>query len=343
MRSTIMRRRLLFSKLLCLAIIVIICGFVNFNGTTATKRNNLLPYDHTNPIMYDNDYANDEVDWYLMATASLGAIKYQGITTTSAVAPFVPGLAINTFKKCVSDRTRIVEIGRRSGFRHIPEAVAGPIGNLEEPASGKIEDTKPLNSPGTQAVLEAARKATSSKPLVICMGGPLTIAVDAYLLDQSIADKMVLAWTGGRYDSMSDYNGWVDPWAAYIALSRLRLVQFPVDPLLFPGVSKSWIRENFPDNEAKQFLVPLKLDVVNGDDRDGDGMPAVSVTTPGYVTAVKHVSFAGWKIYNGHKLPGIKDDPGGRAIVVIKANSELARSAYKKVFLNPAAWNNKSK
>lgn len=343
MRSTSIQRLPLFSKIFCLTVAAVMCGWVNFNGIAVTKKNNLLPYGPANPVMYDNDYTNDEVDWYLMAAASLGEINYRGITTTSAVAPFVPGLSINTFKKCISDRTRIVERGRRCGFRHIPEPLAGPIGNLEEPASGKIEDTKPLNSPGTQAILMEARKASASKPLVICMGGPLTVAVDAYLLDHSIADKMVLAWTGGHYNDMSDYNGWVDPWAAYIALSKLRLVQFPVDPPLFPGVSKSWIRDNFPDNEAKQFLVPLKLDVVNGDNLDGDGMPAVSVTTPGYVTAVKHVSFAGWKIYNGHKLPEIKDDPAGKALVVTKVNSELARSAYKKVFFNPEVWNTKSK
>ena len=173
------------------------------------------------------------------------------------------------------------------------------------------------------------------------MGGPLTVAVDAYLLDHSIADKMVIAWTGGRYDSMKDYNGWVDPWAAYIALSRLRLIQLPVDPPLFPGVSKKWIKENFPDNPARNFLVPLQLDVINGDDLDGDGMPAVSVTTHGYVEDAKHVSFAGWETYNDHQLPIFKDDPKGKTLVVTKVNSVLARDAYKKVFLNSAIWANK--
>src|SRR3990172_614751 len=31
-----------------------------------------LPYDRTCPVIYDNDYANDYVDWYLMALASVG-------------------------------------------------------------------------------------------------------------------------------------------------------------------------------------------------------------------------------------------------------------------------------
>src|ERR1700754_1880327 len=173
------QRLSVFSKLFCYAIAAAGCTFLSFAAASTKKYNNLLPYDNNNTVIYDNDYANDEVDWYLMAVASLGEIKYKGITTTSAVSPFVPGLVIDTFKKCISDRTRIVSIGQRCGFRHIPEPLAGPTGNLEEPQSGKIEDTKPINSAGTKAILLTARKATASKPLVICMGGPLTIAVDA--------------------------------------------------------------------------------------------------------------------------------------------------------------------
>ena len=95
-----------------------------------------LPYDHTNPVIYDNDYANDEVDWYLMAAASLKNINYKGITTSSAVAPFVPGLVLDTFKKCITNRTRIVQLGRQSGFNFIPDPVQGVIGNLVPPVSG---------------------------------------------------------------------------------------------------------------------------------------------------------------------------------------------------------------
>jgi hypothetical protein len=334
------RRLSVFNKLLGCAIVMVVCSFVESYQLEQSNKptQGILPYNNTNPVIYDNDYANDEADWYLMAIASLGEIKYKGITTTSSIAPFNAGLTEAVFKKCISDRTKIVQIGRRSGFRNIPDPVAGPIGYLAEPKSGEIDDTKALGSPGTLAILAEARKATASKPLVICMGGPLTIAVDAYLLDHSIADKMILSWTGGRYNSMDDYNGWVDPWAAYIALKRLRLIQFPVDPPLFPGVSKTWIRENFPDNEAKKYMIPLKLDVVNGGDLDGDGMPAVSVMVPGYVKAIKHVSFSGWKMTNGHKLPTIKDDPNGRAIVITKVNSELAKAAYKTAFLNRLAW-----
>ena len=38
-----------------------------------------LPYDNSNPVIYDNDWTNDYVDWYLMALASAGDIQYVGI------------------------------------------------------------------------------------------------------------------------------------------------------------------------------------------------------------------------------------------------------------------------
>ena len=49
---------------------------------------NVLPYDNTNPVLYDNDWTNDYVDWYLMALASAGDINYVGISTSSSIPPY---------------------------------------------------------------------------------------------------------------------------------------------------------------------------------------------------------------------------------------------------------------
>jgi len=299
----------------------------------------VLPYDRTNPVMYDNDYANDYVDWYLMAVASAGDIQYRGISTSSSVAPFNKHLPPEYFDGCVKARTNIVRIGGRCGFRHVPDPIAGPLGYLVKPASGKIEDTRPLDSPGSRAILAEARKATAAKPLVVVMGGTLTVVADAYLLDPSIADKMIVAWTGGGFDSMADYNGWSDPWAAYITIQKLRLVQFPVDKALLPRMSREWIRANLPDNEARKYMFALTLDAGNDSDGDGDGMPAVSVMRPDYVEVVKRVSFDGWKMSDGHEIPKLKDDPNGRAIVVTKVRTAVAEKEYRRAFTNPAAWN----
>lgn len=299
----------------------------------------LLPYDKTNPVLYDNDFANDYSDWYLMVAASAGDFRYRGLSTSSSVAPFNRTLPEDYFlERCVRERTHIVRIGRRCGLRDIPDPVAGPLGYLVKPESGKVEETRPLGSPGSRALLTEARKATAERPLVVVMGGPLTVAADAYLLDPSIAEKVVVAWTGGRYDSMDDYNGWCDPWAAYITIQELRLVQFPIDPAFYPRMTRDWIRANLPDNEARKYMLALELDVGNGDDGDGDGMPAVSVLRPDYVEGVRRVSFAGWKAGDGHQVPTLKADPSGRAIQVTKASRTIATEEYRRAFTDPAAW-----
>ncbi|WP_422928529.1 nucleoside hydrolase [Singulisphaera sp. PoT] len=300
----------------------------------------ILPYDRTNPVMYDNDFANDYADWYLMVLAGAGEIEYKGISTSSSVAPFNNTLPRDDFiEKCVAERTRIVQLARHDGIRNVPEPVAGPLGYLAEPKSGKIEDTRPLDSAGSRAVVAEAKKASADKPLVLVMGGPLTVVADAYLLDPTIAESVVVAWTGGRYESMDDYNGWCDPWAAYIAIRKLRLVQFPIDPVLYPRMSRDWIRGNLPENESREHLLGLRLDVGNGADGDGDGMPAVSVARPDYVEAVRRVSFAGWKSSGeGHRVPTLKVDPNGRAIQVTRTNAVVASEDYRRAFTRPMVW-----
>ena len=49
----------------------------------AFAQNNPLPYDRSNHVWYDNDFANDYIDWYLMAVASAGELVLRGMTTSS--------------------------------------------------------------------------------------------------------------------------------------------------------------------------------------------------------------------------------------------------------------------
>jgi hypothetical protein len=105
----------------------------------ADRHERLLPYDRGNPVFFDNDFANDYVDWYLMAAASAGELRYRGISTSSSVAPFNRTLPKDYFlERCVGDRARIVQIGRRCGVGNVPNPVAGPLGYLVEPGSGTL-------------------------------------------------------------------------------------------------------------------------------------------------------------------------------------------------------------
>ncbi len=275
---------------------------------------NVLPYDNTNPVLYDNDWTNDYVDWYLMALASAGDINYVGISTSSSIPPYNKHMTAEHLAKQVDMRRKIVQLGRESGFRNVPDPVAGTKGHLKKPASGKIADTKPLDSLGSRQIIKQAHKASKEKPLVVCVGGPLTVVADAYLLDNSIADKLIVAFLDSYNYGMSGFNGWSDGWAAHIVLQKLRLVQFQGRSTMVAHIPKKRLLE-LPDSPARDFMIASNPDVA-ASEGDADGPPAISLMRPDFVKKVDHVSFHTWKKRGDHEMPLFKNNPQSRSILV---------------------------
>ena len=298
--------------------------------------NTVLPYDHTHPVIYDNDWTNDYVDWYLMALASVGDINYAGISTSSSIPPYNKHMTAEHLDKQVTRRLRMVEIGRESGFRNIPEPVAGTKGHLRKPASGKITDTKPLDSLGSRQIIEQAHKTSKDRPLVVCVGGPLTAVADAYLLDRSIAGKIIVAFLDSYNYGMSGFNGWSDGWAAYIVLQKLRLVQFQGRSTMVAHIPKQRLLE-LPDSPARAFMIASTPDVA-APEGDADGPPAISLMRPDFIKKVDHVSFRAWKKRDGHEMPLFKKDPESRSILVTEVNRDVATEEWFRALKNPRAW-----
>lgn len=304
-----------------------------------------LPYDHTNPIVYVKDDAiNCYTDDYVMALASAADINLVGMITSSSVAPFNRWVTSADYERFVIQRAEGVRRARNSGFRYIPDPVRGPNAHLEKPSSGKIEDTECIGADGSWLIVNKAREATCENPLLILVCTGLTVAADAYLLDNSIADKMVVAWLGGRDNDMADYDGWSDGWAAYVVLQRLKLVQFPpwkADPY----VPKSKLPE-LPDTQLRQWMIDKRHSYWKTRDGqlqpgscDADAPPAISVMRKDYALQGKTVSFGYWMIHDGHELPVFKGDPNGSALVVTCADRKTATEEWWKALKNPAAYN----
>jgi len=296
----------------------------------------LLPYDNTNPVIYDNDWTNDYVDWYLMALASAGDINYVGISTSSSIPPYNRHMTAEHLAKSVKRRHKMVQIGRASGLRNIPDPVAGTQGHLKKPTSGKIADTKPIDSPGTRQLIEQAHKTVPNKPLVICVGGPLTVVADAYLLDNSIAEKLIVSFLDNSNGGMYGFNGWSDGWAAYIVLKKLQLVQFTVQSKSAAQIPKKRLRE-LPDSAARDFMIASIPDVA-APKGDADGPPAISLMRPDYVKKIRRVSFGGWKNRHGHEMPIFRGDPRSRAIVATAVDRNVATDEWFRALKAPKAW-----
>ena len=89
-----------------------------------------MPYDRTNPILYDNDEAVDMyTDEYLLAQASLGHIQLKGMMTSTPNEPYDFYVTRADFERCVSDREQLVSAARNSGFLNVPNPFAVQLGD----------------------------------------------------------------------------------------------------------------------------------------------------------------------------------------------------------------------
>jgi hypothetical protein len=320
-----------------------------------------LPYDSTCPVIYDNDAVIDVyADEYLMALASSEKIRLVGMITSSSIAPFNKYVPVEDFENSkppvptrlnmVVNRAHGVRLARESGFRNLPDPVVGIKGHLSIPPSGKIEDTVPFGSDGSRLILSEAKKASPDKPLVLIMGGPLSVAADAFLLEPSIADRVIIAWLGGSLRGMNDYNGGIDPWASYIVLQRMRLVHFPSnysEPPEFidgnPIVPKARLSE-LPDTPLRDWM--MNKDCPTNDlpaEKCGDSDPAIPLTCSDYVMETKLVSFSHWALNDGYAVPAYqvpfyKDDLQGNTILVTRVDRDRGTKEWWRVMKDLKVW-----
>lgn len=146
---------------------------------------------------------------------------------------------------------------------------------------------------------------------------------------------MILAWLGGTREGMRDDNGGVDPWASYITLVKLRLVQFPANHAM-PLVPRSCFRR-LPPTELTRWLIDKQHPHVNPNGEiwgEGDGQPVIPLIRPDYVLEAKRVSS---DRFDDRGIPVHRDDPAGRGIVVTHASQEIATEAWWAAMSDPAA------
>ena len=156
----------------CLSVTILALGLFGISSAQESLAVS-LPYDNTCPVVYDNDDADDMyTDEYLLSLASAGSITLKGMSTTSGgwSQSLFPDSVFN-FQWDLSGRSEIVGKALRSGMSQLPTPVAGSSVALVRPASGVIEDTVPVDTPGARQIIAEAHNATTNKPLVVILGG----------------------------------------------------------------------------------------------------------------------------------------------------------------------------
>ena len=211
--------------LLALATAVVAGGCTETLDAGYNRPNGLLPVDERNPIILLNDGAYD--NWsgeYAVLLANGGGSPLAGIIVDENSD--WPDIQTNVGGYTRSGRRRPIERAHRTCRIRSP-SIGAP---LVMPANGNIDDTQPNRSEGALLIVDTSKSlALPYRPLVIATGGALTDVADAYLVDPTVTERVVVVSSLGSTTStgggMGSPNGDGDPWADFIVASEFRYVQ----------------------------------------------------------------------------------------------------------------------
>lgn len=208
-----------------LAAVVAACGGnldVGGNGDAA------LPVNSENPLILVNDSALD--NWqgeYAFLLARGGGPAVEGIVvSTGGIWTDLDANALGW--------NELAAAVRDSGFLDVPEPVASDSNPLQRPGNEDIDSTVPNDSPGARFIAEQSRRlfTGTSKRVALAVGGRFTDIADAYLIDPTVTERVVVVASAGS-DLGEDAttaeigrpNGEMDPWAVEIVIRKFVYVQ----------------------------------------------------------------------------------------------------------------------
>ena len=310
-------RRMGRHRLLPLAFAVVAGACTRTLDAGYNRPSGLLPVDQRNPVILLNDGAYD--NWfgeYAVLLANSGGSPLAGIIVNQNSV--WPDIETN-----VGGYRGLVAAARSSGFTHLPDPISSIGLPLVEPASGKIEDTQPNRSEGALLIVASSKTlSVPDRPLVVASGGGLTDVADAYLIDPTVADRVVVVSSLGGATStgggMGGPNGQIDPWADFIVASRFRYVQVSAWYDQLNDVPTAALSQ-LPDNALGAWIAAKQPNLMQWEPA-ADQVAVLSVGLPSFATAIDHVSAAGSVVIGGDggtgSGPNLTIDPSGADWIV---------------------------
>lgn len=288
-----------------------------------------LPVDERNPVIVENDGGHD--NWqgeYAVALSAVGRLTLAGfIVNDSALWP-----DINANLK---DWNGLVDAARASGIS-VPPPISSVAPPLQAPVSGVFEDTVPNRSSGAQFIVATAhRLGHSYRPVVVATGGQLTDVADAYLIDHSMAELVVVASslgaTSGTTATMGPPNGDLDPWANAIVAARYQYVQVNAYYDQTQDIPDSRVAQ-LPKNSFGQWMTNKRSMLLPGL-TPCDQISVIAAVLPTFAQGVTRMTRSGTapilvgKMAGG-TVPSLSSDDSGKAWVVSSGDSTSATSAF---------------
>ncbi len=313
---------------------LVVAGCTETFDAGSTRPRGLLPVDERNPIVLLNDGAFD--NWqgeYAVLLAGAGEVKLAGIVVgTSGPWPEI--------ERNASAWRELVKAARGSGLQNIPDPITSTGGPLERPSSGAIDETRGNRSEGALLIVDAAsRLSLPYRPLVVATGGRLTDVANAYLIDPTVVDRVVVVSSLGSLSAagaaMGPPNGEMDPWADSIVTARFRYVQVSTFYDQLTDVPAARLSD-LPDNDLGTWIRAKQPEVWDLPEA-ADQVALLAVALPGFATAVERVSAAGPVGPGATAGPELSLNPGGTGWLVTRCAGAVATTRLWQL-LDPATF-----
>ncbi|HEX6764767.1 MAG TPA: hypothetical protein VF103_04800 [Polyangiaceae bacterium] len=293
-----------------------------------------LPVGPENPVVLFNDGARD---------------NWQGeyaVLLAQADGPPLAGLIVSTgglwsdLDENLLRWQELITSARDSGLADLPDPIASASAPLARPADGSVESTVPNDSAGARAIIEMSSGfGNAEHPLVVATGGRLTDVADAYLLDPTVAERVIVVaslGTGFTEDGgvavMGVPNGEMDAWADTIVVQKFRYVQVSAYYDQVGDVPDERLAE-LPNNPLGDWMRAKQPDILKIPVAS-DQVAVIAMGVSGFATGFTRVSQSGWD----GELPTLEPDPNGNGWLVTESDGAAATERFWQLLSDPATY-----
>jgi hypothetical protein len=308
------------------------CGGTLDAGSDLTPER--LPVGPDNPVILTNDGPSD--NWhgeYAVLLAHAGGPPLAGMVVSTG------GMWLDLEANLGGWRD-LVQSARASGLVNVPDPVSSIGAPLRRPSDGDIDATTPNDSAGARFIVEtSARLARPDRPVVVATGGRLTDVADAYLIDPTVTERVVVVSSLGTGFSADESlahlgvpNGEMDAWASAIVVQRFRYVQVSAyysQPADFPSERLVAL----PDNPFCDRIREKRAEI-SSNRLAADQVSVLALGVGDFARDVMRVAFAGFELNE----PLLRRDPRGPAWLVGTSDASAVSNAIWPLLLDPTTF-----
>jgi len=330
--ASLRKARNLAASARAIALLVFAAGCSETLDAGSNRPHGLLPVDERNPLVVVNDGTTD--NWgteYAVLLANSGGSPLVGIIVGTS-SPW-PNLDTN-----VTGTRDLVAAASKSGLKNIPDPISSVGAVLTRPANGNIDATPANRSEGALCIVDAAKRfALPYRPLVVATGGRLTDVADAYLVDHSITERVVVVASLGRLSNtgatMGPPNGEMDPWADTIVTSRFRYVQVSAFYDQLQDVPASRLSQ-LPSNAFGAWIAAKQPNIWDLPEA-ADQVAVAAVGIPTFATEVERVAPADSGDSGANAGPELAANANAPGWLVRQVSGDAAINRFWAALLNP--------